>query len=106
MRGIQALNPKNKKMLSEETVSSLDSLYECDLYNLKYELYQARKVVERKAQCGNELSSVLEFTTFIEPYKDVFYQLFILCCIAIALSVSSACCEHSFSVLKLIKDNL
>lgn len=96
MRGIQALNPKNKNFLSEETVSSLDSLYECDLDNLKHELYQASRVVERKAQCGNELSSVLEFTTFIEPYKDVFYQLFILCCIAISLPISSASCEHSF----------
>ncbi len=53
-----------------------------------------------------ELSSLLEFTIFLEPFKEVFYQLFRLCCIAVALPVSSASCEHSFSALKLIKTHL
>lgn len=106
MRGIQALNPKSKSFLSEEIVVSLAGLYDCDIEDLKHELYQARKVVQRRAGCGNELSSVLEFTTFLEPYKEVFHQLFRLCRIALALPVSSATCERSFSVLKLIKNHL
>ncbi len=53
-----------------------------------------------------ELSSLLEFTIFLEPFKEVFYQLFHLCCIAVALPVSSASCERSFSALKLIKTRL
>uniref|UniRef100_A0A3Q4M441 HAT C-terminal dimerisation domain-containing protein n=1 Tax=Neolamprologus brichardi TaxID=32507 RepID=A0A3Q4M441_NEOBR len=106
MRGIQALNPKSKNFLSEEIVVSLAGLYDCDIEDLKHELYQARKVVQRRAGCGNELSSVLEFTTFLEPYKEVFHQLFRLCRIALALPVSSATCERSFSVLKLIKNHL
>lgn len=101
MRGIQALS-----FLSEEIVLSLACLYDCDIEDLKHELYQARKVVQRRAGCGNELSSVLEFTTFLEPYKEVFQQLFRLCRIALALPVSSATCERSFSVIKLIKNHL
>lgn len=106
MRGIQSLNPKSKSFLSEEMVLGLASLYECDLDDLKHELHQARKVVQRKAQCGNNMSSVVEFTTFLEPYKEVFHQLFRLCRIAVALPVSSASCERSFSALKLINNHL
>lgn len=106
MKGIQALNPKSKSFLQEETVFSFANIYECDLEDLKHELHQARRVVERKAQSGIDLSSVLEFTVFLEPYKEVFHQLFRLCRIAIALPVSSAGCERSFSALKLIKTHL
>lgn len=83
MKGIQALNPKSKIFLQEETVFSFANIYECDLEDLKHELHQARRVVERKAQSGIDLSSVLEFTVFLEPYKEVFHQLFCLCRIAI-----------------------
>uniref|UniRef100_A0A8C1XUP7 Uncharacterized protein n=1 Tax=Cyprinus carpio TaxID=7962 RepID=A0A8C1XUP7_CYPCA len=51
---------------------------------------------KRKFQTGIELSSLLEFTIFLEPLKEVFYQLFRLCCIAV----------RSFSALKLIKTHL
>lgn len=103
MRGIQALNPKGESFLEEETVLRLACLYDCDVEDLKHELYQAKKVIQRKAQCGTELSSILDLTSFLEPYKVVFHQLFHLCRIAIALPVSSASCEQSFSALKLIK---
>ncbi|KAL3997012.1 hypothetical protein ACER0C_009668 [Sarotherodon galilaeus] len=73
MRGIQALNPKSKSFLSEEIVLSLAGLYDCDIEDLEHELYQTRKV----------------FTTFLEPYKEVFHQLFRLCRIALALPVST-----------------
>lgn len=99
MIGIQALNIKSKIFLLEETVLSLVSLYECDRENLKHELHQARRVVQRKAQCGNELSSVLEFTIFIESYKKVLSAFLLMS----ALPVSSASCERSFSMLKFIK---
>ncbi len=55
MRGKQALNPKSKSFLSEEAVLSLASLYECDLDDLKHELYQTRKVVQKKAQWSSPL---------------------------------------------------
>ena len=52
------------------------------------------------------MSNILDFTIFLEPYKEVFHQRFHLCRIALALPVSSASCERSFSALKLIKSHL
>ncbi len=106
MQGIQALNPKSRNFLDEETIFSFARIYECDTDDIKHELHQVRRVLERKFQTGIELSSLLEFTIFLEPFKEVFYQLFRLCCIAVALPVSSASCERSFSALKLIKTHL
>ncbi|KAF7661240.1 hypothetical protein LDENG_00266520 [Lucifuga dentata] len=51
-------------------------------------------------------SDVVELTLFIEPYKEVFFELFKLCKIAAALPVSTASCERSFSTLKLVKTHL
>lgn len=106
MQGIQALNPKSRNFLDEETIFSFARIYECDVEDIKHELHQVRRVIERKSQTGNELSSLLEFIIFLEPYKEVFYQLFRLCYIAVALPISSASCEHSFSALKLTKTTL
>ena len=63
--------------------------------------------MQRKQQSGMaNLSGIVELTVFLEPHKDVFHELFRLCKIAIALPVSSAACERSFSALKLIKTHL
>ena len=43
---------------------------------------------------------------FLEPFRQVFFELFSLCKIAIVLPVSTATCERSFSTLKLIKNHL
>uniref|UniRef100_A0A8D3E2D0 HAT C-terminal dimerisation domain-containing protein n=1 Tax=Scophthalmus maximus TaxID=52904 RepID=A0A8D3E2D0_SCOMX len=51
-------------------------------------------------------SSIVELTKIIEPFKEVFNGLFRLCKIAIAIPVSNASCESSFSTLKLIKTHL
>lgn len=53
-----------------------------------------------------QLASILDLTAFLEPYKEVFHELFRLCKIAIALPASTATCERSFSALKLIKNHL
>ncbi len=47
--------------------------------------------------------STVELVCFIEPYREVLFELFRLCTIAVTLPVSSASCERSFSTLKLIK---
>lgn len=63
--------------------------------------------MQRKQQSGMpNLSGIVELAVFLEPHKDVFHELFRLCKIAIALPVSSAACERSFSALKLIKTHL
>lgn len=76
MQGIQALNPKSRNFLVEETIFSFARIYECDTDDIKHELHHVRRVLERKFQTGIELSSLLEFTIFLEPFKEVFYQLF------------------------------
>ncbi len=80
MQGIQALNPKSRNFLDEETIFGFARIYECDTDDIKHELHQVRRVLERKFQTGIELSSLLEFTIFFEQFKEVFYQLFRLCC--------------------------
>uniref|UniRef100_A0A673GCT8 Uncharacterized protein n=1 Tax=Sinocyclocheilus rhinocerous TaxID=307959 RepID=A0A673GCT8_9TELE len=89
MQGIQALNPKSRNFLDEETIFRFARIYEFDTDDIKHELHQVRRVIERKFQTGIELSSLLELTNFLEPFKEV-----------------SASCERSFSALKLIKTHL
>jgi hypothetical protein len=107
MRGIQALNPKSTCFLQEEAVFRLGEIYESDSEDLSHELHQTRRLLQRKQQSGMaNLSGIVELAVFLEPHKDVFHELFRLCKIAIALPVSSAACERSFSALKLIKTHL
>ncbi len=107
MKGIHALNPKNSGFLQEEAVFCFGEIYESDSEDLRHELHQARRLLQRKQQSGmQKLSSIVELAVFLEPYKDVFHELFRLCKIGLALPVSSAASERSFSALKLIKTHL
>uniref|UniRef100_A0A671TYV4 TTF-type domain-containing protein n=1 Tax=Sparus aurata TaxID=8175 RepID=A0A671TYV4_SPAAU len=81
MNSIQALNPKSDAFLKETALLSF-----------------------RKLKTGMQTpSNTVELVQFIEPYKDVFFELFRLCKIAVAIPVSSASCERSFSTLKRVK---
>ncbi|XP_077053348.1 zinc finger MYM-type protein 1-like [Siphateles boraxobius] len=107
MRGVQALHPNSNSFLQESPFFSFAEIYESDLDDLKHELHQAKRILERKRKEGMQsLTSILEFTVFLEPFKEVFHELFRLCKIAIAIPVSTASCERSFSTLKLIKNHL
>ena len=53
-----------------------------------------------------KLSSLVEFTSFIEPYSEAFHELHRLCKIAVIIPVTIAACERSFSAMKRIKDYL
>uniref|UniRef100_A0A3B3T0S8 DUF4371 domain-containing protein n=1 Tax=Paramormyrops kingsleyae TaxID=1676925 RepID=A0A3B3T0S8_9TELE len=79
MRSIQSLSPQSDAFLKE--------------------------ILDRKIQSGEVKKpfSTVELVRFIEPYREVFFELFRLCKIAVTLPVSSASCERSFSTLKLIK---
>lgn len=81
-------------------------LLECmnQILRTRYELHQFRGILERKIQSGmQKSSSVIELALFIEPYKEVFFELFKLCKIAVSIPVSTASCEQSFSAPKLVK---
>lgn len=107
MKGVQALNPSSSSFLREEAVLLLANAYESNTEDLKHELHQTRRVLDRLQKTEKESpSTLMEFAKFLEPYQDVFYELFRLCKIAVVLPVSSAACEWSFSTLRIIKNYL
>lgn len=97
MRGIQMLNHSRKIIhyLHLLFCLILKSFFMSDLDTFLSKINMAQKS-----------TSILEFAMFIEPYKNVFQELFWLCKIAVAIPFSLATCEKSFSWLKLIKTHL
>lgn len=107
MRGIQALNPNSKTFCDKDSLFAFAKLYGCDLVDLEHELYQMKRVLDRKVKQGmRRPSTIVDLAAFIEPYQEVFDVFFRLCNIALAIPVSTAACERSFSCLKLVKTHL
>ncbi|XP_022529426.2 zinc finger MYM-type protein 1 isoform X1 [Astyanax mexicanus] len=107
MNGIQALNPKSDGFLKEDTLFSFAKMYESNIEDLGHELHQFRRILERKIQTGTPRPfSVVELASFMEPYKEVFFELYKLCKVAVSIPVTTASCERSFSTLKLVKTYL
>jgi len=107
MEGIQALNPSSSNFLKEEMVLLFAEAYGSDLQDLKNELNQARRLFERNRAKGKETpTTLMDLVKFLDPFKDLLFELFRLCKIAAVLPVSSAGCERSFSTLKLVKTHL
>lgn len=104
MKGIQALNPSSSSFLREEEIFLLANAYKSSVEDIKHELHQVGRVLDRLKMNGKESpTTLMEFVHFLEPYKDVFFELFRLCKIAVVLPVSSATCEQSFSALNIRK---
>ncbi|KAL7394734.1 hypothetical protein ABVT39_003117 [Epinephelus coioides] len=54
--------------------------------DLRHEVHQMKRVLQRKVACGiQKPSNIVELTNMIEPLKEVFHELFRLCKIAIAI---------------------
>lgn len=107
MKGIQALNPCSATFCEKDIVFPFASQYNCSTDDLQYEIPQFKHILERKQSTGQEIpKALIELTAFLEPYKEVFHQLFKLCKIALASPVSTASSKRSFSKLKLIKTAL
>lgn len=97
MKGIQALNPSSGTFLREEDVLFLARAYDSNTDDLKHEVPQIRRVLERLAKSDETVpTTLLKFVSFLESYNDVFFELFRLCKIAVVLPVSSASCERTF----------
>lgn len=106
MQGVQSLNPKSATFLNEEPLFAFAQTFESDLGDLKHEVHQTKRLLDRKVKSGlDRPSTLLDFIVFLEPYK-VFHEIFRLCKIAAVTPVSTASCERSFSALKLIKTHL
>ena len=105
MEGIQALNPGSSTFCEKTVILALASQYKCNTEDLEFEIPQLKRILGRKQTSGLETpSSLLDLTVFLEPYGEVFPEMFKQCLnIALALPVSTAACERSFSVLKLVK---
>lgn len=74
MRGIQALNPSNNDFLKEELVLLVAEEYGSDLQDLKTEIHQAKRLLERNRANGKvNPPSLTEFVTFLVPFKEVFF---------------------------------
>ncbi len=105
--GIQALNPTSSTFCQEEALFPFASIYSCNIDDLRHELHQMKRILERKEQAGiQKPTCIVDLTVLIEPYKEVFHELFRLCKIPLAIPVSTAACERSFSTLKLVKSYL
>lgn len=103
MQGVQSLNPKSATFLNEESLFAFES----DLSDLKHEFHQTKRLLDRRVKSGlDRPSTLLDFIVFLEPYKEVFHEIFRLCKIAVVTPVSTASCERNFSALKLIKTHL
>lgn len=93
MRGVQALHPNSNCFLEESPLFSFTEIYKLNLEDLRHELHQAKRILERKRKEGMQsLTTTLEFTIFLEPFSEVFHKPFRLCKIAIAIPVSNASC--------------
>ncbi|XP_034064839.1 zinc finger MYM-type protein 1-like isoform X2 [Gymnodraco acuticeps] len=103
MNSIQALNPKSDAFLKETSLFSFAQLYDANIEDLGHELHQFSRILDRKIKTGMQRpDSSVELVQLIEPYKEVFLSSSD-CKIAVAIPVSSASCERSFSTLKLVK---
>lgn len=106
IRGTSALSPRNKAFLQEEVLQGMASHYGCVEEDLKCELLQTKKFLERKRTAGVIVESTIDFAKLMLPYRDAFFEMYKLICISLNLSVSLAGCERSFSSLKLQKNYL
>lgn len=94
MKGIQAFHPQSITFFQEEALFSFAKIFDLNVDDLANELYQIKRVLERKEKGGMQrLTTLVELVVFLEPSKEVFHELFI----AIVIPVSSAPCERRFS---------
>jgi hypothetical protein len=101
MKGLQGLNPVSNHFLKEDIVLLLAEAYGSNIKDLK-NAFLARSKRDGK----NCPSSLIELLGYLDPFKEVFYEMHRLCKIAAVLPVTTAGCERSFSTLKLVKNHL
>ena len=87
MQGVQALNPSSTTFLREESVLLWANAYDSNIEDLKHELRETRRVLERKNKEMESPTTLMEFAQFMDPYQDVFYEFFRLCKIAVAFQL-------------------
>uniref|UniRef100_A0A8C5AUR6 HAT C-terminal dimerisation domain-containing protein n=1 Tax=Gadus morhua TaxID=8049 RepID=A0A8C5AUR6_GADMO len=106
LTGVSALSPKHASFLDKKCLQPMAQFYLVTEENLKAELHQIQRLLERKKAQGHVVNDTLEFLALMRPYRDAFVDLYRLICISLTLPVTSASCERSFSCLRRIKNYL
>ncbi len=95
MMRIQALNPTSSTFCQEEALFPFASIYSCNINDLRHELHQIKRILKRKVQARiQKPTCIVDLTVLIEPFKEVFHELFRLSKIAVAIPVSTAAVQH------------
>lgn len=106
LTGVAALNPKDDTFLDDAPIVGMAQHYGVQAGNIPAELTLVRRLVRRRADSGQPVTTPLEFSNMLKPYCDAFTDVYQMLCISVTMPVSSASCERSFSCLKLIKTYL
>jgi len=102
LKGIQSLNPASDSFADASCLQPFAELYSADLTDLSHELHQAKRLVERLDR-NDKPNTMLTFLSYLERCKEAFPELCRIGRIAVALPVSTASCERSFSCLRHLK---
>ncbi|XP_066978926.1 uncharacterized protein [Macrobrachium rosenbergii] len=106
LRSISALDPRSSKFFNAEIIEPMAVQYGVELSDLAVEVRQAKRLIQRKESEGVKITTLVQLSSFMSPYKDAFPDLCQLLTIAIVLPPTSAACERSFSYTRLIKNDL
>ncbi|CAM4720962.1 unnamed protein product [Leuciscus chuanchicus] len=88
MNGLQALNPSSRSFLGDD-VMLFAKAYGSNADDLKHEIHQCKRVLERlKNEEKDSPATLMDYTQFMEQYKDVFYELYRLCKIAVVIPLA------------------
>ncbi|XP_066963405.1 zinc finger MYM-type protein 1-like [Macrobrachium rosenbergii] len=103
LRSISALDPRSSNFFNAEIIEPMAIQYGVELCDLAVEVRQAKRLIQRKESERVMITTLVQLSSFMSPYKDAFPDLCKLLTIAIALPPTSAACERSFSSMRLIK---
>ena len=101
MRAVQACAPRSLHFLESDQLAPLADSYGLNKNTLDMECSLAKHTLN-----GKELDEVINVLRELFPLKAAFPLLVKLIQIALAIAVSTAHCERSFSALKRIKSYL
>lgn len=87
---------KHTSFLDKQLLLPMARHYGVSEENLSAELYQVRRLLQRKEEQRHTIHSTKEFHSWMRPYKDAFMNLYTLICIALTLSVTSVSCDAVF----------
>ena len=104
LRGVCALNPKHSAFLDKKALPGMAA--NCDVVEdgLAMEINHLKRLIVRKTEQRQEIFTPMEFEIMLEPYKDVFIDLYKLARIAVTLPV--ICLREEFLMSEAFEEIL